>query len=360
MKTFAYKHPYWVVSIAVTLVAAMYWSLWSTARYVSDAHVVLQSAQIAPPTLNFASILSGGTSHDLLMLRDHLLSVDMLKKLDAELDLRTHYADRRIDRLSRLRSTAVPLEEFHRYYSRRIHVRMDEYAHVLRVQAQAYNPEMAQAIVQLLLSAGEAHMNAMGQRLAAEQVRFIELQVEMLNQRLSGTRERLLAYQNVHGLISPTGTVESLNAVVAALEGELARTTVRRRAIGATQGVNSADMVRLNHEIEAIEDQIRSVRMRMATSAGGALNRVSAEYETLRHETDFAREMYASALAALENTRVEAARTLKQVSVLQNPTLPEYATEPRRLYNATVFGLLSTLAGLIAHLLAAIIRDHRD
>jgi capsular polysaccharide transport system permease protein len=360
MQAIARKHPYWAVSIAATFVAAAYWSLWATDRYVSEAHVVLQSAQIASPSFNFASILKGGTSHDLLMLRDHLLSVDMLKKLDDTLDLRSHYADRKIDRLSRLRSADVPLEQLHRYYSRRIHVNLDEYAQVLRVQAQAYDPDMAHAIVQTLLSAGEAHMNAMGQRLAAEQVRFIEVQVEALNERLSVAREGLLAYQNVHGLVSPTSTVESLSAVVAALEGELAKTHARRDALGASQSERSAEMVRLNNEIDAIESQIRTVLARMAANSGGALNRLSADYETLRHEAEFAREIYANALGALENTRVEAARTLKQVSVLQNPTMPEFATEPRRLYNISVFGILSTLAGLIAHLLAAIVRDHRD
>jgi capsular polysaccharide transport system permease protein len=361
MKDMTLKHPYWALSIAATFVVSVYWTLWATERYVSEAHVVLQSAQIAAPTFNFASILKGGSSsHDLLMLRDHLMSVDMLKKLDASLNLREHFADRHIDRFARLRSSDVPLEELHRYYQRRIRVQMDEYAQVLRVQAQAYEPAMAQAMVNALLREGEAHMNQMGQRLAAEQVRFIEIQVEALNQRLGAARERLLAYQNIHGLVSPTSTVESLSAVVAALEGELAKTTARRHAIGASQSERSADMIRLNHEIAAIESQIQSVRLRMAASSDGALNRLSADYETLRYETEFAREMYASALAALENTRVEAARTLKQVSVLQTPTMPEYPTEPRRLYNMTVFGILSTLTALIAHLLVAIIRDHRD
>ena len=65
-------------------------------------------------------------------------------------------------------------------------------------------------------------------------------------------------------------------------------------------------------------------------------------------------------LAALENTRIEAARKLKQVSVLQSPTLPEYPVEPKRLYNSVVFALIALFVGLIGQMLVLIIEDHKD
>ncbi|RFA27997.1 chain-length determining protein [Alkalilimnicola ehrlichii] len=360
MKVLLPKQPYWAISIVAIFGAVLYWSLWATDRYVSEANIVLQSASPAPPSLDFTSILTGGTSNELLMLRDHLRSVDMLIKLDRQLNLRDHYADPAIDRLSRLRSPSVPLEHLHRYYLKRVSIEMDEYAQVLRIRAQAYDPDTARAIASLLLQEGEKHMNVMGQRLAAEQVRFIELQVEDLMGRLDESREALIAYQNEHGLVSPTGTVESLSTVVATLEGELAKLNARRHALAASHSERSPEMVRLRHEIDAVRNQIDIEHARMATHSGEALNRISAEYESLRLQHEFSREMYASALAALENTRVEAARTLKQVSVLQAPTQPEYSTEPRRIYNITVFIIMAFLFSFIAHLIAAIVRDHRD
>ncbi len=47
-------------------------------------------------------------------------------------------------------------------------------------------------------------------------------------------------------------------------------------------------------------------RDRLAQATGNSLNRVSAEYETLELQAQFAQETYSSALAALENTRLEA------------------------------------------------------
>jgi len=203
-------------------------------------------------------------------------------------------------------------------------------------------------------------MNVLGQRLAAEQVAFIETQVEDLRRRLDEALENLLSYQNEQGLVSPTSTVESLSTVIATLEGELAAAEAERRAVAASHSERSPEMVRLKNRIQALEQQIGAERNRLATRSGSGLNRVSADYGTLELQVEFAREMYSSALAALENTRVEAARSLKQVSVLQSPTQPEYATEPARLYNVTVFAILALLAGLITHLLVAVVRDHRD
>lgn len=362
MKKFILTHPYWPISLALIFSAALYWAFLATDRYVSQANVVLQSPQIAPPTLSFATLLSGGGGNmaDMLLLRDHLLSVDMLQKLDRSLDLRSHYADPRIDRLSRLRSAEVPLEHLHRYYLRRVTVDVDEYAQILRIKVGAYDPDLAQAMVTQLMDAGESHMNAMGQRLAAEQVRFIEVQVDALQQRLERARDALLTFQDRHGLVSPSSTVESISAVVASLEAELAKLRARERALRDSQSPTAPEMVRLRSEIQAIREQIELEQARMAGQAGDALNRLSAEYETLLLQMDFARELYSAALSSLENTRVEAARTLKQVSVLQEPTFPQYAVEPRRVYNITVFAILALLAALIVHMFAAIIRDHRD
>lgn len=77
-------------------------------------------------------------------------------------------------------------------------------------------------------------------------------------------------------------------------------------------------------------------------------------------EAAFAQDVYKTALVALEKGRIEATRTIKKVSVLQSPTQPEYALEPRRFYNTLVFILVAMLLAGVAHLLAAIVRDHKD
>jgi capsular polysaccharide transport system permease protein len=360
MKLWLKNHPYWLLCFSVILVVVFYWGFIATNRYVSETNVVMESPSIAPVSFSFSSILSGGSgSKDLLLLRDHLLSVDMLKKVDAQLNLKEHYSDNKIDFISRLDFNS-PIEEFHKYYIKRIHVTMDDYAQVLRIQVHAFDPDMAKAIASLLLEAGEAHMNNMGQRLAAEQVKFIELQVSALGERLADARDALLVYQNQHGLISPTSTVESLSSVVAALDAELSSKSTQKSVLLNFQSAKSPDIIRLNNEIKALTDQIDQEKSRMAAGKGGALNTITAEYETLELQARFALDLYSNALAALENTRVESVRKLKQISVLQAPTQPEYAVEPRRLYNIVTFILMAMLITMIIQLLDTVIREHKD
>lgn len=360
MKRLASMNPVWLICLVSICVVGFYWLLLASDRYVSRANVVIMSAQVTQSGAGLDAILSGSSSNDLLILRDYLLSVDMLEMLDEELNLRAHYAAPNLDRFSRLSSQDVPIEDFHRYYLRRVLVELDEYAQVLRVSAQACDPETARAIVTLMLSKGEVHMNEMGHRLAEGQVRFIEVQVEDLRDRLLEATDVLLAYQNEHGLVSPPETVQSLSSVVSTLEQSLAKANAKRLALSVSQSERSPDMLRSKSEIEALEKQIAFERARLAQQSGRALNQLASEYEMLNLQVEHTRQLYSSAITALENTRVEAARSLKQVSVLQNPTYPEYSTRPRRLYNATVFAIVALLAALITQLLVAIIRDHRD
>lgn len=359
MKAFFQRNPYWGICIVAIVLVSAYWFLWASDRYVSRTVVVLESPQIAQPEMSFSSIFGGGGSSDLLLLREHLLSVDMLRRAQQELGLREHYSSHG-DFFSRLRNPDVPIENLHRYYQRRVKIDMDEYAQVLKIEVQAYTPEFAHQLASLLLKAGEEHMNEMGRRLAEEQVRFLEIQLERLSDRLDVARIDLLDYQNEHGLVSPTHTVESINQVVSTLEGELARLQARRNALADFYSARSSEMVRVESEVRAVREQIALERDRLAQAAGDSLNRISSEYQTLELRAQFAQETYSSALAALENTRIEAARTLKQVSVLQSPVFPEYAVEPRRLYNATVFGIIALFVAFILNMLVLIVRDHRD
>lgn len=360
------QYPHWLICLLSVISVTGYWSFWASDRYVSESNVVLESPQIGPSTLNFSALLSGvGASAgagrgDMLLLRDYLLSVDMLRKVDNALSFRKHYASRDADFFSRLKDVQAPIEDLHEYYLNRVSVELDDYAQVLRIKIQAFSPSMANSMTNLLLTEGEAHMNAMGQRLAEEQVRFLEKQVNKLNDRFTAARQNLLDYQNENGLISPMGTIENLNAVVANLEAKLTELKAKRSILTSYQSAYSPEVVRINSEINALNQQTKIERARLTKQSGNALNLLSSEYQTLELKALFAQESYSGALAALENTRIEAARKLKQVSILQSPTFPEYPIEPDRLYNSVAFAVIALLLGLIGQMLILIINDHRD
>jgi len=351
-----------VAAVAV-LGAILYWGLIASDRYVSEARIVIQRTDmLVSSTMDLGSLLtgaSGGNRTDQLMLRAHLQSVDMLNKLDQRLGLRKHYSDSGRDPISRMASDAE-LEYFHQHYLARTSVELDEYSGILIVKAQAYDAVMAKAIADALVEEGERYMNELGHAMARDQVEFLQKQVADMGDKALQSRQALLAFQNQKGMLSPQAMAESLQATINRLEAQATDLKARRAALLGYLTPEAAGVVELNLQIAAIEKQIAEEQGRLTSTKGNPLNTAVEEYQRLEMAAKFAEDTYKTALVALEKGRLEALRTLKKVSVLQTPTLPQYPLEPRRLYNIIVFVLAALILAGIIQLLAAIIRDHQD
>jgi capsular polysaccharide transport system permease protein len=350
------------IAFCVMVVATVYWGLIASDRYVSEAHVVVDKTDFqSSNTVDLGSLITGGRSHqDMFLLRDHLRSVDMLKKLESRLSLRKHYSNKDRDILSRLWFADASQEILYQHYLNRTSIEVDDQAGVLVIRAQAYDANTARQIAATLIEEGEAFLNNMAQQLAREQVIFLEQQVAQSNVRANTARRTLINYQNSTGMISPVSQAESLAAIAARLEGQISDLKARRTGMLGYLSPSAPDVAQLSLQIGALEGQMAAERKRLASPAGGTLNRSIEEFQRLESEVAFAQDVYRTALVGLERGRVEAVRMLKKLSVLQTPTLPEYPVEPRRIYNIMVFliGLLSMLG--VVSLLTTIIRDHQD
>ncbi|WP_228098011.1 chain-length determining protein [Chitinilyticum piscinae] len=348
----------------ISLAACIYWGFIASDRYVSTSHVLIQRTDLmASQAMDFGALLAGGGSNnrgDQLLLREHLLSLDMLKKLDARLKLREHFSDIRRDPLSRMWSKDEELEYFHNYFLKRVSVEFDDYSGVLIIRAEAFEPKMAQAIVQAMVEDGEQFMNQLGHRLASEQVIFLEKQVVNLNERVMLTSRKLLAYQNKTGMVAPKEEAEHMAGVINALETQRVELSTKRAGMLAYLSPDSPDIANLNIQLDALDKQITAERLRLASPDGKPLNASVLDYKILEGEAKLAEEVYKTALVALEKGRLEATRNLKKVSILQSANLPEYPLEPRRLFNILTFVLVTLIIAGIVQLLVAVIRDHKD
>lgn len=351
--------------IAANVLAALYWGLLASDRYLAETRVVIQRTESRPAAPDgLLSLMSNGAENrDLLLLRERLLSVDMMRLLDEKLALRRHYSDTRRDLLSRHYSATSPDERFYGHYRQRVDVVFDDYSHVLVIKAQAYAPEMARAIAQTLADAGERYMNQLDNKLAAEQGAFIEKQVASIGARMQAAREALLAFQNANGLVSPTATADSISQLVARLESERGALDASRRTMSLYLTPSAPDMVKIASQIAALQRQIDIERARLASNTGQRgqqLNRLVERQERLQADATFAADLYKTALVALERSRIESIRKVKSVAVVQSAHLPQSPTHPRRLYNLLVFSLVSILIAGVVYLLGAIVREHRD
>ena len=163
------KKPLRAVTAIACACSAIYWLGIASDRYVSESRLIIQSTNLhSGSQIDLGSLISGasgGNRTDQLLLREHLRSPDMAEKLDEQLQLRQHFAGQG-DWFSRLWSAEASAESFYDYYLRRVAVEFDEFAGVLVLKAQAYEPEIAQRINQALLKEGERFMNQLAHAIA--------------------------------------------------------------------------------------------------------------------------------------------------------------------------------------------------
>ena len=225
---------------------------------------------------------------------------------------------------------------------------------------QAYDPKTSLDISVALVHEGESFMNQLAQQLAQTQVEFLEGQVSRVRDRVTVANREVLSFQDRRGLVSPQGTAEGLAAIVSRLEAQRSDLQTLRGSLQAYLVASHPNIIQLNQQIASVESQIASEQKKLASPEGTTLNRTVEEFRQLEMQAEFAQDLYKTSLMALERGRVEATRTIKKMSILQAPSLPEYSMEPRRIYFTMVFTvILMMLAGVI-HLLAAVVRDHTD
>ncbi|MEZ5656094.1 MAG: hypothetical protein R3E04_09445 [Sphingobium sp.] len=360
---FARRNPIFAAAIFFSLLSAIYWMLIASDRYVSEAHVIVQRTEIGgTANLDLSSFISGtssGNRTDQLILRDYLMSIDMVRKLDAEVNLRQHYSSWTIDPFSRMKSEPT-IEELRNYFLSRVSIEYDDYAGVLVIKAQGFDPQTAQAITNVLVREGETFMNQMAHALAESQVKFLEKEVAILWPRAMKARQAVLRYQNINGLASPEAATQAITEIVAGLEAQRTELQTKMSALQAYLVPDHPNIVEIQQQIDAINQQIDEENAKVAAPGGNTLNRKVEEFQRLEMEAKFAEDIYKTALVALEKGRVEGTRTVKKMSIVQAPTLPEYSEKPARLYQTILFTIVAMLVAGIAHLLMAIVKDHRD
>lgn len=347
----------------IGFVCLIYWCFASD-RYVSEAVVLVQNTDTGASTesmdlLNLFSNTTGNKS-DQLLLAEYLTSLDMLMKLDKELDLRSHYSSDEHDIVSRLWDKDISIEWFYSYFQRRVFAKYDDYTGVIRIEAQAFDPETSEKISSFLVKEGERFMNDLTHSIANEQVAFLESQVETAREDLRKASDDLLKFQNQKNMASPATEVENYQKIIANLEKQKSELLIKIQSLPSSIGSDSQIKQSLNSNVRAIDDQIKKVRSFITSGKASSLNELADREKILKMDVEFKRDVYSSALNGLVKGKMNAARLIKHVSVLQTPSKPEYAMKPERFYCfvATLCIVLLILGML--QLLKSVILDHVD
>lgn len=344
-----------------TLFALVYYGLFATDMYVSEAKVAVRSAKSGISSTGLTALLSspvlssGGQDSQVVM--DYSTSLDIVDELIQRVDFVGHFSNNNVDILSRLDADATRYDILD-YYQKRVNIQRDVSSDVLTVEVRAFTPEMSQELARLIIELNENLVNDMSLRIEQDAVASAREEVDRAVTHLRKTAQDINQFQTANDSVSPRDESIALFGRVSAIESRLSETRAELSETLAYMRDDSADAVVLKNRIVALERQLQLEKGRVSGTGENDLGSLVENFQPLLLEQEIAQQGYAASLASFEAARMDAQRKKQYLITFVSPSLPDSSTEPRRLIKIITVMVYSFLAYLIFGLLWSALKDH--
>lgn len=350
-----------VAVVLPVLLSALYYAFFVSDRYVAGAGFAVRGVNATTGLDGIGALTglasTGTTTSESYIILKYLRSRDLVERLDNDIGIRDLFAAPQIDRLSRISATR-PIEDFVTHWGRMIDTSFDTTSGIVTFEAQAFSPADADRIARLVLGYIQDLVNQLSDNARQDALRFARQEVAGAEARLRDTLQQLRAFRDREQLIDPAATAQIDIELIGALEARLVDIRARMAAIGDRVSADAPALISLRHQAEALETQIAIRSAGISSGMGAGLSDLLAQYEALEVEKAFAQQSYASALASLEQARLEADRQQRYLAVYSHPALPQDALYPRRALTIVLIGAAATTIWAIGALITYAVRDH--
>lgn len=350
-----------------TLLAAIYFGFIVTDRYVTEFQVMVNSPNAGVMSM-FSVILGGGSgggasNQENFVIEEFIQSQAALEKLDEQLDLRAHFSQDSIDAFSRLDVDATN-EEFLAYYLSRISVANNATSQIIKVQVQAFSPEMAKTIADLLIILCDDLVNNFNEEAQRDTLAFAQSELDRAENRFRNVRLQVSNFRNREGDLNPVESAAAITAIISELEGGVAGTRVEIARVGAYMKSSSVQISALNDKLNALTGQVDAERERLVSTKGDAVDqrlyaKLLSEYESLMIEESMAQAAYMTATQGYQMARSDSSKQ-KHVYLVAfaPPILPDESLEPRRLYSILMVFVGALVFYMVGSFTWAAVREH--
>lgn len=351
-------------------VGAMGYYLWEIAedQYGSVTGFTVRQEEGASATDLLGPITQltgGGGSADSDILYEFIQSQKLVERVDAQLDLRSHYTQYwDTDKLFSLWPDA-PIEDLVWYWKRVVRISYDQGTGLIELQTLAFDPDYAQNLAQAVVAESQAMINALSDAARADATRYAQADVQEALDRLKGAREALTAFRTRTQIVDPESDIQGRMGVMNNLQQQLAEALIQFDLLRDTTNTSDPRLVQAQRRIEVIQARIVSERASFTESDGtqsaslGDYPELIAEFESLSVDREFAEETYRAALTALDLARANAVRQSRYLATYVEPTLAQSSEYPQRYVILGLTALFLLLSWSVMALVYYSIRDRR-
>lgn len=349
--------------VAPTLVSIVYFGFLASDVYLSESRFVVRSPDKPQRSglgmlLDTAGFASAG--EEVQAAKGFIESRDGLRALNADGYAQTAWEKSSISIFNRFNPIGLSgsFEDLFDYYQSKINVEFDAQTGITTLTVRAFSPKESREMNERLLVQAENLVNQLNERGRGDLITYAEREVTEAQAQASAAALALAKYRNTRGVIDPERQATVQLQMISKLQDELIGARMQLLQLNSVVSENPQIpmlRVRIKGLERAIEEQLGQV-----AGAEGSLSEAAAKYQELQLKREFADRQLGIALASLQEARNEARRQQAYVERVAQPSLPDDASDPRRLR-----GILSTLiAGLvawgIATMLLAGVREHRQ
>ncbi len=356
--------PIFLVAVVIpTLIAALYFGIFANDVYISESRFVVRSPSRASASpLGF--VLSGGSltgaSEESNAVYEYLMSRGSLQDVNRDGFVRRAYGTARIFWYDRFGGglDGVSEEQLYTYFSKKVFVEQDTANQITRLTVRAYDPKEAQEINRRLLDRSEALVNRLANRARGDAISIAQGEVALAKDEARQAALALSQYRTSQGIIDPEKEATVRLQMISKLQDELISARTQMRQI-ETYTPQASQRPFLRTQIRSLQ---REIDEQTSEIAGGrrSLSTVATRFQELSLASELANKQLGATIAALQDSQAEARRKRAYVERVSEPSLPDYALEPRRFRGILATFVLGLLVWGVLSTLMVGIREHRD
>jgi capsular polysaccharide transport system permease protein len=343
-----------------TAIVGYYFNYVATPMYSSKAEFLILQADGAGGG-GLGGLLSGtqfATNQDAIATQRFLQSIDAMIKLDEDVGYKEHFLQEWIDPIQRLAPNPTNEETF-KTYSKNTTVGYDPTEGVIRMEVIAADPDVAADFARRLISYAEAQVNQLSQKKRGNQMLDAQTGFENAQAERRKAQEALVTLQQKGAILDPDGVIIALRGQINNVELQLQEKELQLAALEDNLRPNQAKVEGAKGDVRRLNDLLDKLNARMIDASQGenSLAQLSVRIQMAQADLVSRDLMLQSALQMVEQTRVEANKQVRYLTISVAPVAAQEPSYPRKFENTVLAFLVFSGIYLMLSLTASILRE---
>jgi len=352
---------FWALVGLPTLIAGVYFFAIASDLYSSEVKFIVRGPPKASVNALSAMLNSAGSavSEDTFAVHEYAMSRDAVRRLEREVDLRGLLSRPEGDLITRFPGIwfwRKDFESLYWTYKRFVSVEAESTSGVSTLLVKAYRPEDAQRTARALLEFSEQLVNQLNERARLDSVGTFQREVDATEQKIATLQTELTTYRLQQKMLDPKSAALGPLELLSQMNAQ--QTNARAQLAELLKNSpNSPQIPLMQTRITSLDKLIAEQRGKI-TGDNNSVATALTEYERLDVQKLLAEKTLASALASLQQAKLEAQRQQLYLETIAQPNLADYALYPKRVISFGTVVVSCLLAYGIAWLLIASVREH--